>query len=103
MKRVNLDTETDVHRGKITGEYTGRTPCERENTQGERRVKVMKVGVVGLQVKECQRRPAKHRNLERPGTDRPSEPWEGANAANASTWTVSPQSCEAVRFYRLTT
>lgn len=28
MKRVNLDTETDVHRGKITGEYTGRTPCE---------------------------------------------------------------------------
>lgn len=36
MKRVNLDTETDVHRGKIMGEYTGRTPCEDdEGDEGE--------------------------------------------------------------------
>ena len=34
MKRVNLDTEIDVHRGKIMGEYTGRMPCEDEGKSG---------------------------------------------------------------------
>lgn len=35
MKRVNLDTEVDMHRGKIMGRDTGRMSCEHEGRDGD--------------------------------------------------------------------
>ena len=62
IKRGNLDTETDKHRGR---------QCE--ETQGECRVKA----------KEFQRPLVNHRKLgERPVTDAPSPPSEGTNSAD---------------------
>lgn len=67
---MNLDTEVDMHRGKVMGRDTGRMLCEHEGRDWK-----VEIGIMRLQTKEFQRLPAGRSKLgERPGSGPPSAP-----------------------------